>query len=369
MVIKLHNNANFNENPSIIIWETTKSSHSFHTKQEDDQLSFQESVNLIDQIYELNKPQLIFSGEDCIERPDLFELAQYGLKKGLQIKISPEVTRKLSKQRLQEAEKTGLTSWEFNLDGPTPEIHDYFRRAPGSFELTIKGIHNLNRLGMRHQINTAVTRYNYEMLEEIAKLVAELKATTWSVFTFVPTNRNQIEDCITAAEHEKLFKWLYQLEKAAPYNIKTNAAQHYYRVAFQQQVAENLIDKNSLTLWQKTEENSQSERNNLMFSNVNDGNGYAFISSVGDVFPSPLLPIKAGNIKQTSLKEIYRSSEIFQQLRNPDLFKGKCGKCEYRYLCGGSRSRAYAVTGDYLASEPFCVYVPEAIKNEMKGNS
>jgi len=177
-----------------------------------------------------------------------------------------------------------------------------------------------------------------------------------------------MKDCITPAEHEKVFRWLYELSKTAPYDIKTTASQHYRRVVLQEKVREKALSKENIRY-------EDTITNDITFMvdglkraprGVNDGNGFAFVSHTGDVYPSGLLPIKAGNIKEIPLKEIYRESKIFKELRDPNNYKGKCGVCEYRFVCGGSRSRAYAVTGDYLESEPFCVYIPEALRNKKK---
>lgn len=251
-----------------------------------------------------------------------------------------------------------------SLDGPTPKIHDQFRGTPGSYDLTVEKIKYLNELDMPLQINTVISRYNYDSLEQMAKLVGELKAVMWYIFLLVPTGRGQMKDCLTPAEHEKVFRWLYELGKTAPYDIKTTAAQHYRRVVIQQKMKENLVDKDAIQY-----EDSITETAYLIDGlkrapkGVNDGNGFIFVSHTGDVLPSGLLPIKVGNVREKPLKEIYRESPVLKELRDPNLYKGKCGVCEFRFVCGGSRSRTYAVTGDYLESEPFCVYIPKAYEN------
>lgn len=372
----MHNEIDYNENPFTVIWETTRAcelqcSHCRTEPQYEphkEELTYEDGINLIDEIYEMNNPTLTLTGGDCMLREDLYDLAKYAINKGMNVSITPCATRNVTKEKMIKAKEIGLSPWTFSIDGPTPEIHDYFWGTPGSFDLTIKKIHSLNELKMPLQINTVITRYNYGMLEEMAKLVAELKATVWNVYTLVPTKKEQIEDCITPLEHEKLFEWLYKLNKMAPYDIKTVASQHYYRVVNQEDEGNRLISVNSTNQHNGIKEKVFSKKGveKLTSLNINDGNGIMFISHIGDVFPSELLRVKAGNVKEKPLKDIYRHSEVFTQLRNPDEFRGKCGKCEYRYVCGGSRSRAFAVTGDYLASEPFCVYVPNSIRTEMK---
>lgn len=366
---EMHEKITFNENPLLVTWEMTRACelqcrHCRVEAEEDphrEELSFEEGKNLIDQIEKMNRPLLILTGGDCMRREDLFDLVAYAVNKGIRVELAPGATSLLTKEKLQQAKDTGVAQCNFSLDGPTPEIHDHFRGSPNSFDQTIKKIHMVNKLGLPLQINTAITRYNYGLLEDMAKLVAELKAVTWHIYPLVPTHREQIEDCVTAPEHEKLFEWLYQLEKTAPFTIQTAASQHYRRVVLQQETN----DRHDVNI-QMADVILKKDQFGKTAHEINDGNGSLFISHIGQVFPSELLRLSVGNIKETPLKDIYQHADVFKMLRQPDTYKGKCGKCEYRYMCGGSRARAFAVTGDYLASEPFCVYVPEKIRAEMK---
>lgn len=364
----------YNENPFIAIWEVTRACQlkcvhcraDAQTRPDPNELSHEEGLRLIDQIYEMNNPMLVFTGGDCMMREDIFDLADYAVKKGMRVSMTPSATANVTKERMERAKNVGLSRWGLSLDGPTPEIHDHFRGTPGSFDLTLEKIRYLNELDMPLQINTVISRYNYDHLEQMAELVKDLKAIMWYIFLLVPTGRGQLDACITPAEHEKVFRWLYDLSKTAPYDIKTTAAQHYRRVVLQQKSREHKIDganiryEDSIT----TDHASMIDGLKRAPKGVNDGNGFIFISHVGDVLPSGLLPIKVGNVREKPLKEIYRESPVLKELRNPDLYKGKCGVCEYRFVCGGSRSRTYSVTGDYLESEPYCVYIPMAMRNK-----
>ncbi|AIE60150.1 TIGR04053 family radical SAM/SPASM domain-containing protein [Bacillus methanolicus] len=362
----------YNENPFIVIWEVTRACQlkcvhcraDAQTLPDPRELSHNEGIKLIDQIYEMNNPMLVFTGGDCMMRDDLFELADYAIKKGMRVSMTPSATPNVTKEKMEQAKIVGLSRWGFSLDGPTPEIHDHFRGTPGSFQLTIEKIKYINELNMPLQINTVISRYNYGSLEKMAELIKELKAVMWYIFLLVPTGRGQVKDCITPAEHEKVFRWLYELSKTAPYDIKTTAAQHYRRVVIQQKLKENKVQYGEIRYEDSLTKDTASAIDGLKRApkGVNDGNGFIFVSHIGDVYPSGLLPIKVGNIRERPLNEIYRESKVLKDLRNPDLYKGKCGICEYRYVCGGSRSRAYAVTGDYLESEPFCVYIPMALR-------
>jgi AdoMet-dependent heme synthase len=365
----------FNENPYIVIWEVTRACQlkclhcraDAQNKPDPLELTPEEGKNLIDQIYDMGNPMLVFTGGDCMMREDLFDLAEYAINKGMRVSMTPSATDNVTKEKMQRAKEVGLSRWAFSLDGPTPEIHDHFRGTPGSFDLTIEKVKYLNELNMPLQLNTVISRYNYEHLEQMAELMKELKVVMWYIFLLVPTGRGQLDACLTPAEHEKVFRWLYELSKTAPYDIKTTAAQHYRRVVFQQKARENRVNKDEGIRYEDTlTKDMASVIDGLKRApkGVNDGNGFLFVSHTGDVMPSGLLPLVGGNVREKPLAEIYRNSPIFKDLRSPDKYKGKCGVCEFRFVCGGSRSRTYAVTGDYMESEPFCVYIPEAMRKK-----
>lgn len=364
----------FNENPYIVIWEVTRACQlkcvhcraDAQNKPDPLELTPEEGIKLIDQIYEMNNPMLVFTGGDCMMREDLFDLAEYAIKKGMRVSMTPSATDNVTKEKMERAKEVGLSRWAFSLDGPTPEIHDHFRGTPGSFDLTIEKVRYLNELNMPLQLNTVISRYNYDYLEQMAELMKELKVVMWYIFLLVPTGRGQLDACLTPAEHEKVFRWLYELSKTAPYDIKTTAAQHYRRVVFQQKARENMVEKSKIRYEDTLTKDMASVIDGLKRApkGVNDGNGFVFISHTGDVMPSGLLPLVGGNVREKSLAEIYRNSPVFKDLRSPDKYKGKCGVCEFRYVCGGSRSRTYAVTGDYMGSEPFCVYIPESMRKK-----
>ncbi|GHH98502.1 TIGR04053 family radical SAM/SPASM domain-containing protein [Neobacillus kokaensis] len=367
----------FNKDPFIVIWELTRACQlkCLHCRadaqytRDPRELTFEEGKNLIDQIYEMNNPLLVFTGGDPLMRQDVFDIAKYAVEKGVRVSMTPSATPNVTIEAMRKAKEVGLSRWAFSLDGPTAEIHDHFRGTSGSFDLTMEKIQYLHELEMPIQINTVVSRYNYEHLEEMAKLVEELDCVLWSVFFLVPTGRGQVSDMISPVEHEKVLRWLYDLSKRVAFDIKTTEAMHYRRVVIQQKMREAKAQTDEISyLSALTEKGLTGSIDGLGRApkGVNDGNGFVFISHIGDVYPSGLLPVKAGNVRQTPLAEIYRESPIFKALRNPDGFKGKCGVCEFRYVCGGSRSRAYAMTGDYLESEPFCVYIPKALREKQE---
>ncbi|WP_394235467.1 TIGR04053 family radical SAM/SPASM domain-containing protein [Niallia oryzisoli] len=368
-------NRDFNKDPFIVIWELTRACqlHCLHCraeaqlKRDPRELSFEEGKNLIDQIYEMNNPMLVFTGGDPLMREDVFEIASYAVQKGVRVSMTPSATPNVTKEAIQKAKEVGLSRWAFSLDGHNAEIHDHFRGTAGSFDLTMERIQYLHELEIPIQINTTISRYNLDYLEEMADLVEKLGCVLWSVFFLVPTGRGLEKDMITPVEHEKVFTWLYQLSKRVSFDIKTTAGQHYRRVVIQQKRREMKEQQSQIQyLDALTEKGLTGSIDGLGRApkGVNDGNGFIFISHIGDVYPSGLLPIKVGNVREQSLGDIYRNSPVLQDLRNPDKYKGKCGQCEFRNVCGGSRSRAYAMTGDYLESEPYCVYIPQALRKQ-----
>ena len=371
-------NQNYDENPFIVIWELTRACqlHCLHCRAEAQEhrhpleLSLEEGKKLIDDIYEMNNPLLVFTGGDPLERPDVFDIAEYAISKGIRVSITPSATPNVTKEAMKKAKEIGMARWAFSLDGHCAEIHDNFRGTAGSFDLTMKAIQYLHELDMPLQINTVISRYNYPYLEEMAELIEKLGVVLWSVFFLVPTGRGKQSDMISPAEHEKVFRWLYQLSKRVPFDIKTTAAQHYRRVVIQEKMRERtgVSDTEHIFYEDVINKGKTGQVSGLGRApkGVNDGNGFVFISHIGDVFPSGLLPLKAGNVRETPLPTIYRESDIFKNLRSPDKYKGKCGVCEFNKVCGGSRSRAYHVTGDYMESEPYCVYIPKALRNKKK---
>jgi radical SAM protein with 4Fe4S-binding SPASM domain len=208
-------------------------------------------------------------------------------------------------------------------------------------------------VGLPVQINTTFSRRNVDDFDEIAALLEQKKIALWSVFFLVPTGRGKLDDLLSAEEFEEVFARLHALSKRAHFHIKTTEAQHYRRYLLQQQVAEKRGGGDHAMAAKETDTIGRAPRG------LNDGKGFVFVSHTGEVYPSGFLPFGAGNVRSESLSRIYRESPVFRQLRDADQLGGKCGACEFRHVCGGSRARAYALTGDPMAEEPCCVYIPK----------
>jgi len=375
-----HPRYDLNERPFLVIWETTQACDlacrhcRAEAKPEQDPLalSFDEGCRLIDQVESFGKPRPLFilTGGDPFKRTDLFELVSYATSKGLPVAVSPSGTPLLTATNLQRLKEAGARAISLSIDGSTPELHDEFRQVSGSFEWTLNGWRAARAIGFKLQINTTVTRYNLFDLPNIFALVRDIGAMTWSVFFLVPTGRAQAEDEISPYDYEAVMNFLYDASKFI--GVKTTEGHHFKRVVLQRRIleasglpVENYLPLNETyyRLKEKLEaltRGSPAPADHIRRTpmHVNSAEGFVFISHRGEVFPSGYLPISAGNIRQTSLVEIYRHSPLFQALRDKSRLKGRCGRCEFKKVCGGSRSRAYAMTGDVLAEEPFCVYEP-----------
>jgi len=353
---------NYNVNPFIVIWEVTRACalKCLHCRAEAQyapdprQLTLEEGIKLIDDIAGMDSPLVVFTGGDPLMRPDLFDLARYAIReKKLSVSMTPSATPKVTREAIRKAKEVGLSRWAFSLDGSCAEIHDHFRGTKGSYQLTMRGIEYLKELHIPIQVNTTVSKYNLHDLPAIAEIVREMDAVLWSVFFLVPTGRGMERDMITPEQHEEVMKWLVGIQRTMPCGVKVTEAPHYRRVFLQ----ESRRLGNGMAA-AKTE----TKRDDLIGrapKAVNDGDGFVFISHIGDVYPSGFLPVACGNVRERPLADIYRNSPVMKQLRDKSLLKGKCGVCEFKSVCGGSRARAYAVTGDYLASDPYCAYIPK----------
>ncbi|MBM7659128.1 radical SAM protein [Sporolactobacillus spathodeae] len=352
----------YKQNPFIVIWEVTRMCplHCLHCRAAAQlhpypgELTTAEGKQLIDQIYSMDNPLLVFSGGDPLMRDDLFELTEYAAGKGMRVSITPSATPRLTRKAVIRSKEAGMKRWALSLDGADAETHDAFRGVSGSFERTLKAISYLNEADIRFQINTTVTQYNVDKLPQMAELLTELGAAVWTLFFLVPTGRGKLLQPISPEKHEAVMHWAFNMQEHVPYIISTTEGQFYRRVVYQENAKRR--EQGLAPIGHHQDDLAKAPRG------TNDGNGFVFIGHTGDVQPAGFLPIQCGNVKETPLPEIYRNHPVFQALRDPDSTKGKCGVCEFRFVCGGSRSRAYALTGDYKAAEPYCVYIPKALR-------
>ena len=370
-----------NSRPFMIIWETTNACDLScrHCRAqaipEHDPLGLNtaQAQQLLEQVESFGTPRpiFIFTGGDPFKRADLFDLLTYGNELGLMMAVSPSGTPLLNEANLRKVKACGAKAMSLSLDGSTPERHDDFRRVPGSFELTTRGWQLAREIGLKLQLNTTVTRYNLTDLPNIFRLVTDYGAMTWSLFFLVPTGRGKEEDEIAPAEYEAVMHFLYDCSKYI--SAKTTEGHHYKRVVLQRTILdekgiapEEFFDLHPIYFELRSQldaivaEKGLTPREKIRRTplHINAGNGFIFISRRGDVYPSGFMPVKVGNIKEKSLVDIYREAPLLNQLRDMEQIEGRCGLCEFVGVCSGSRSRAYAMTGDPMAEEPFCTYQP-----------
>lgn len=352
----------FNQRPFIAIWEVTQACdlacvHCRASAQPDRspmELSTDEGKHLIGQIAALHVPVFVLTGGDPIKRPDLFELIAHARSVGVRVSLTPSATPLLTKDVVVRLKEAGLARLAVSMDGASAESHDAFRGMRGSFARTLDAVRWANEVGLPVQINTTFSRRNINEIDSIVALMEKLNITLWSVFFLVPTGRGKLNDLLSADKFEAVFAKLYSLSRTAGFDIKTTEAQHYRRYLLQQRVAARKLGTGFAAQHEKTGDAIGRAPRGL-----NDGKGFVFISHKGEVFPSGFLPLAAGNVREQELSAIYRESPLFRDLRDTSKLEGKCGSCEFKEICGGSRARAYALTGNPHAEEPCCSYVPK----------
>jgi radical SAM protein len=364
---------NYDETPFLAIWEVTQScdlacKHCRAAAQpipHPDELTNAEGKKLIDQIAEMGVPIFVFTGGDPMKRKDVFELIRYAADKGVRVALTPSATPLLTREAIFKLKEAGLVRLGISLDGSTPEIHDTFRGLPGAWARTIQAIQWANEAGIPIQVHSTISRHNAKDLDNLCALFEKMAIVMWNVFFLVPVGRGQLDDLLSGEEFEEVFGKIYELSQRVNFQIKTTEAMHYRRYLLQHNLEERRIGQGHphgvAQAYEPGTPTADAQTRTMSWTTrrVNDGKGFLFVSHVGNVYPSGFLPIHAGNVKETPLADIYRNAPIFKSLRDTSKLEGKCGACEYKEICGGSRARAYALTGDPLAAEPCCIYQPK----------
>lgn len=366
-------NLNFDERPFVAIWETTQACDlaCVHCRacaqpvRHPLELSTAEAKRLIDDIAAMEVPVFVLTGGDPLKRPDVFELVRYAAERKVRISLTPSATPLLTRENIVQLKECGLARLAVSLDGPTAEIHDAFRRVKGSYEWTINAVKWAREIGLPVQINTTITRHNLAQLDDTIALLEKLGIVLWSVFFLVPTGRGQQTDLVSAEEFEQVFQKLHETSQRVMFDIKSTEAQHYRRYLLQRRTEARRRGQDAAGTYQRVPQYGElpigmtPDGIGRAPRGINDGKGFVFISHLGEVFPSGFLPVSGGNVRKQSLAEIYRNSPLFRSLRDSKNLEGKCGRCEFREVCGGSRARSYALTGNMFAEEPCCVYEPK----------
>jgi radical SAM protein len=319
------------------------------------ELTTEQGLRLLDDIATFGDPlpHIVFTGGDPLRRHDLKLLMAEATARGIGVSLAPAVTPLLTKERLAEVKADGVQAISLSLDGSTAAYHDGVRGVPGTFEATLEALRWAEELGIPVQVNTLVTSVTAADLPAVYELLSQHKLLRWSLFFLISIGRGTQLTELTSGEAEKLMGWLNSLARTAPFQVRTTEATHYRRIAAQSARRRGMDDA--------AIEAAPMARG----FGIRDGNGIVFVSNLGDVTPSGFLPVPVGNVKTESLVELYRHHPTMVALREPESFRGRCGRCEFNRWCGGSRARAYAWTGDLLESDPLCPYLPRERAAEL----
>jgi radical SAM protein len=348
----------FDDHPLLAIWEVTQACDLVcqHCRacatplRNPGELDTEEGKRLLSDLAHIGTPLVVLTGGDPTKRPDLVELVRHGTERGLTMALTPSGTALMTREILSELRSAGLARVAVSVDGPDAATHDAFRGVPGSFDHSLRILEDARELGLERQVNFTLSRLSLEKLDAMAALAESVGAVLFSVFVVIPTGRATDSLTLGAGELERALERLEELSRTAPFQVKTTGAPQFRRVLLQ------LHAKGKGVMGVHRDVDADGHLRHTR--GINDGNGFLFVSHTGDVFPSGFLPVRAGNVRLQGIASIYRASTIFRRLRDATLLEGKCSACAFKHVCGGSRARAYATSGNVLAADPACDYVP-----------
>ena len=369
----------YEQRPMLVFWEVTRACQlachhcraSATAQALPGELSGKEGRDLIDQVAGFGRPFpiLVLTGGDCLLRNDIFELVDYAVAKGIPVAMSPSVTPMLTPDAIQKMVASGVKAVSLSLDGSSSETHDGIRGIPGHFDQTIPAIRALVAAGLTVQINTTVMSRNIHELAQIAAIVSETGANIWEVFFLVHVGRGESTDSITPTEHEEVCHFLVDASHYG-FTIRTVEAPFFRRIVVERREQPDRKPNSGryLVLSSKLRDllGKGDERSSAHTAATRDGKGIIFVAHDGQVYPAGFLPMHLGSIRDLPLAQIYRENEVLLSIRSMN-FGGKCGVCEFADLCGGSRARAFATSGDPLAQDPACAYIPISRSDAILG--
>jgi AdoMet-dependent heme synthase len=380
----------FDQRPFTVVWETTRACDlaCVHCRAEANpqrsaaELCFEEVQGLVQSVKVFGAPYPLFilTGGDPAKRSDIFDIISYAREQGLRVAMTPSATPLITRDAVRRFADAGLVRLALSLDGKDAPTHDRFRGVTGSFNRALQILDWCREFGLETQIHTTVTRHVLDELPAIADMIAQRGIKLWALFLLIAVGRAARAEIrrlnLTARQIESLFHWLYDLTNSAPFDVTPREGYHYRRVLLQRKAAELGVAVEDLLIdaqkrhWTPSDLASSAQATRIVRAplGVNDGKGILFISHQGDVQPSGFLNLVAGNIRSQSLPDIYRHSDVFMRMRDYAQLKGKCGVCEFKTICGGSRSRAHAVTGDAMQSDPYCIYQPAAWQDQSRNS-
>ena len=349
----------------LVAWEITRScllscKHcraAAHKGPYEGEFSTEECFKVIDSLADTGSCIVILTGGEPMLRKDIYDIARYGTKKGLRMVMAP-CGMLLDDEACRKLIDAGIQRISLSIDGATAESHDAFRGVPGAFDGVMNGMAAAQKAGLSFQVNTTITRGNLEELPDIFKLAIDNGAVSFHPFLLVPTGRGKelADEVISAADYERTLRWIHKQQENTPIVIKPTCAPHYYRIV-QQEQKETSTELHKMHTVAHPHEHSAL---NATTKGCLGGQGFAFISHTGSVQICGFLPLEAGDMRKTdyNFATIWEHSQLFKEVRAVNEYHGKCSWCSYRNVCGGCRARAYAIDGDHLGEEPFCLYNP-----------
>lgn len=386
MVMKPYTAEDFGKNPLMFYYEVTRAcdlqcKHCRASAQHEaapDELTHEQSLQLIEQVASFpRKPNMCFTGGDPLKRADIFDLLKFAVSKGIMTALTPSATPLATFEAFRNAKEAGVSAIGISLDGADAVTHDSFRGFEGSFAQTMEMLRFAEELDFPVQINTSITKRNFRQIDQIADLLENKGIAMWSVFFLVPVGRGVEEERITPEEYRWVFERLWKHAQTKPFSVKTTEAPFYRRFVLEQggnplappprfasrshsAFATNMNRASEISGEKETEGSETSvhggHRGGRAPLGITDGRGIMFVAHNGIIYPAGFLPIECGKFPDVSVVETYQKNPIFQQLQDPNQYHGICGTCKDRFICGGSRARAYALTGDYLGPEPDCFF-------------
>ncbi len=327
-------------------WKATPARTVTRPPRDKREFSTAEAFHLIEEVAAMHVPLLVLTGGDPLLRPDLFPVVEFAARRSVRTSLTLLPTPLLNAQVIAELKQCGLMRVGFWLHGSSAALDDAHWGIPGSHQRTLEAIAACHEVDLPVQVNTVISCQNVHDVAAMLEFLTRLDVALWNVFFLVPASPDKAGELISAEEHEEVFAKLYEASKRVHFQIKTTEGQHYQRYLLQQRAREEhgyMTEADVITCAPK---------------GVNDGKGFVFINHGGEAYPSRYLPLSAGNVTAEPLSELYCNSSLFVSLRDSSRLKGKCGKCPARNVCGGSRARAYAMTGDLFAPDPCCAYEP-----------
>ena len=323
---------NFDQAPMLVIWEVTQACDlacvhcraSAQSERSSKELTTEQGYRLLDQIRSFGEPLMVFTGGDPLKRPDLFDLIRYAVKIGLRTNVTPSATPLLTNEAIDGFKEAGVSRMAISVDGHDAASHDDFRGIPGTFDCAMNALAHARDIGLDTQFQTTVTRRNMDHLPEIAEIVKEMRSKMWSLFFLIVTGRALASEDLQAEEYEKVFEFMYELSKTAPFGIKTTEAMHYRRYIAQRMRAEH-----------GAVENESAKGVAFRTAGVSDGKGFVFVSHEGEIFPSGFLPVSGGNVLEQTLPDVYRNSELFKRCATPRSAKASAASANTRRSAAG----------------------------------